>query len=239
MLRGLPQSSPRDATKPTARRRLQQKQQLYLAPPRRTTTDSSTHSAHPTPLHYRLISSTLTPSSLASLLHAPAYDDSIVPLFVASTQQFKPTRFVNRKLAFLHDRGPLTAAATTTARAHTTENSTLDGLTGDSQISCPWAGLGRRCIADCGWPRNSFIHHRPHRGLGALQFGLWLPLSCRLPHAPGPRPQSSPPPIAACQRSYRRRRLDTSRHPWPLPFASDFLSYACLSCPSSRHLSRM
>ncbi|KAI9452094.1 hypothetical protein F5148DRAFT_521363 [Russula earlei] len=207
MLCCLPQGSPLNATKPMVRWRLQkQKQQLCVAPPRGTTTEWSTHMCvHALPLSTTGWS-TLMPPSSAFLPHAPACDDlehSIIPLFGASSSSLLSLSVASSlSSCTMEDLGDSHSYDDTT-RA---ENSTLDSLTGDSQNFMP---LGGRCIVDCGWPRNSLLH-------GYIITPIVHPITSRLPsrHLPHvPRPQCSPPPIATCQRSHRRRRLDASCRP--------------------------
>ncbi|KAI9455386.1 hypothetical protein F5148DRAFT_1288276 [Russula earlei] len=86
--------------------------------------------------------STLTPPSPAFLPHAPAYDDlerSIIPLFVASSSSLLGLS-VASSLSSCPTEDLGTAAVVTTPHGHMAENSTLDSLTGDSQMSCPWVG---------------------------------------------------------------------------------------------------
>ncbi|KAI9509238.1 hypothetical protein F5148DRAFT_777979 [Russula earlei] len=86
--------------------------------------------------------STLTPPSPAFLPHAPACDDlerSIIPLFVASSSSLLGLS-VASSLSSCTTEDLGTAAVMTTPHGHMAENSTLDSLTGDSQISCPWVG---------------------------------------------------------------------------------------------------
>ncbi|KAI9443721.1 hypothetical protein F5148DRAFT_1256053, partial [Russula earlei] len=69
--------------------------------------------------------------------------------------------------------------------------------------------LGGRFISGL-WLATEFaltwVHHRPHRASCHLQVALASPPS--RPSTTFSRAQ--PPPIATCQRSHRRRRLDAS-----------------------------
>ncbi|KAI9507524.1 hypothetical protein F5148DRAFT_104991 [Russula earlei] len=209
MLCCLPRSSPLDATKPMARRRLQQqKQQLCAAPPRGTTTEWSTHIP-------------------AFLPHAPACDDlerSIIPLFVASSSSLLGLS-VASSLSSCTTEDLGTAAVTTTPHGHMAENTTLDSLTRDGQIFMP---LGGRCIADCGWPWNSLLH-------GYIIAPIVRPVTSRLPsrhlaHVPRPRSQelvATDRPVPAQPPETTPRRLVSSSLTPSTDL--DFLSYACLS----------
>ncbi|KAI9510205.1 hypothetical protein F5148DRAFT_623497 [Russula earlei] len=118
-----------------------------------------------------------------------------------------------------------TPAATTTPHGQMAENSTLDSLTGESQNFMP---LGGRCIADCGWPRNSLLQ-------GYVIAPIVRPVTSRLPsrhllHVPRPRCQE----LATTERHVPAQPPETTpRHLvssglTPSTYL-DFLSYACLS----------
>ncbi|KAI9511589.1 hypothetical protein F5148DRAFT_302383 [Russula earlei] len=129
--------------------------------------------------------STLMPPSPAFLPHAPACDElerSIIPLFGASSSSLLSLS-VASSLSSCTTEDLGTAAATTTPHGQMAENSTLDSLTGDSQNFMP---LGGRCIADCGWPRNSLLQ-------GYIIAPIVRPVTSRLPSChlpPVPRPRS-------------------------------------------------